>query len=143
MTTNRRAQVERKVQAYLEDNSYHFIHRSGVLFLRFGSASVSVEISEVGSQLVLLLRSTVVSDLDESSDRLTVLDEINSLNLRTSFGRWVLSSEDGLYICLEYELLADHLQEAELMTALSSVARFADRYDGPLQAKFGGRRAYD
>jgi hypothetical protein len=46
-------------------------------------------------------------------------------------------------VSLEYDLLGDHLQEDELMTALALIAREADHHDDVLQQKFGGRKAFE
>ncbi len=44
---------------------------------------------------------------------------------------------------LEYDMIADHMQEEELMTALAMLARLADQQDDRLQQRFGGLRAFE
>ncbi len=62
--------------------------------------------------------------------------------VRATSENGALDEEHGA-ILVEYDLLGDHLQEDELMTALATIARLADRQDDVLQLRFGGARAFE
>lgn len=133
--------VYRQIASILEANSLGWSETAaGAMYLRFSSAGVSIVVGSWGSQTVLQISSRVVVEVGANDDR--VLAEINRLNTETQFGRWVYYRESRA-VCVEYFLLGDHLQEAELMTVLAALARAADYYDDPLQKLLGGRRAFE
>jgi hypothetical protein len=58
------------------------------------------------------------------------------------FGHLAMGETDGKAVLYFREtLLADHLDEAELHTAVAAVAVTADKIDEEMKAKFGGRLA--
>lgn len=138
MTTNR---VHRHIAAILESNGLPCEEEEQGFSLRFSSAILHVTLGMLGMQTLIQLRSNVLCDVPPEATEL-VLEQINLLNCASLFGKWVYYADERL-IALEYDLLGDHLQEEELMTALATVARLADRHDDVLQGAFGGRRAVE
>jgi hypothetical protein len=130
--------LENQIGAILESNGLPWAIEESQFNLRFASAVVHLSLQSWGTQTLIHLHSNVLRDV--SSDLHSVLQKVNALNSDVTFGRWVYYAADRL-LTLEHELLGDHLQEAELMTALASLARNADRYDDLLQADLGGTRA--
>jgi T3SS (YopN, CesT) and YbjN peptide-binding chaperone 1 len=135
--------IRQQVKAILESNGFRFSERDDEYLLRFSSALVSVGFGAIGTQALITLRAPILRDiaLDPArSDQ--VLRELNARNQESHFAKWVLYEESGL-VALEYDLLGDHLQDEELMTALATLARLADHQDDLLQQKFGGARAFE
>jgi hypothetical protein len=125
-----RQRIYKQVCGILEANDLTWNETpNGGFFLRFSSAGVVIDLLPWGTQTVIHFSSNVLSDVEESADR--VLEEVNRLNKESQFARWV------------YDLLGDHLQENELMTALNSLARQADFHDDQLQKKMRGRRTFE
>lgn len=136
-----RQQIQRQVAAILEANSLKWAESAtGGMFLRFSSAGVSVEFVDWGTQTLIEISSHVLTGVQGKTRE--ILREINDLNMNSHFGRWAYY-RDSATIAVEYDLLGDHLQENELMTALAAVARLADHHDDLLQKKFGGGRAFE
>lgn len=133
------ARIGQQVRAILESNGLRWHEQDTGLALRFSSAIVHVTLAKFGDQALIQLRSNVLCDLGRSDD---VLHHVNNLNSATLFGKWVYYADERI-IALEYDLLGDHLQEEELMTALAAVARLADRHDDLLQAQLGGRKSVE
>jgi len=113
---------------------------SGVLYLRFASASVAIEFAKWGEQTLIEISFHVLTDVEGGTKR--ILLAINELNKASNFGRWIYYIETRT-ISVEYDMLGDHLQEDELMTSLAAVARLADRHDDILKQEFGGSRAFE
>lgn len=136
-----RQQVYRQVAAILEANSLRWVETaSGGVFLRFSSAGVAIEFVDWGTQTLIEISSNVLTGVEGKTKE--ILREINALNMSSHFGRWVFY-RDSSTISVEYDLLGDHLQENELMTALAAIARLADYHDDLLQKKLGGVRAFE
>lgn len=136
-----RQRIYKQVCGILEANDLTWNETpNGGFFLRFSSAGVVIDLLPWGTQTVIHFSSNVLSDVEESADR--VLEEVNRLNKESQFARWVYY-DDSRVIALEYDLLGDHLQENELMTALNSLARQADFHDDQLQKKMRGRRTFE
>lgn len=134
-------QIRRRVKAILDGNEFRWTEQEGTIVLRFASAIVTITFVPWGEQTIIQLHANVLAGLT-GDRRHDILLEVNALNCEGLFGRWAFYIDEGT-ISLEYDLLADHLQEAELMTALASVARGADYYDDLLQERLGGQRAID
>lgn len=133
--------VYRQIASILEANSLGWSETAGgAMYLRFSSAGVFIKVGSWGAQTVIQISSNVLTDV--SADDVRVLTEVNRLNTETQVGRWVYYSESG-DVCVEYFLLGDHLQEAELMTGLAALARAADYHDDRLQQLLGGKRAFE
>lgn len=63
-------------------------------------------------------------------------------NLSLLFGHFSLRADDGADtgdVWFGHTLLGDFLDPDELVTALSAVARMADKYDDLIRERFGGR----
>jgi hypothetical protein len=131
---------QRQIEGILEGNGFKWLESEDGVVLRFSSALVHIGVFEWGNQTLIRFRSDVLRNV--RADDLDILESVNTLNCETSFGRWAYYGDEET-IALEYDLLADHLQEAELMTALASVARLADRHDDRLQGDLGGDRAFE
>lgn len=138
------SQVRHRAEAILESNGLRPTRKNEDLVLRFASAAVVVGFFRVGAQVVITLRSPVLSDISLGHVATEeVLLEVNKRNCDTHFGKWVFY-EDVRVIAVEYDLLGDHLQEEELLTAIAAIARLADSGDDALQQQLGtGRRAAD
>lgn len=133
--------VRKQVAAILEANSLSWTNTThGGMYLRFSSAGVAIEVGSWGSQVLIEMRSNVLSDIEAATK--VVLKEVNQLNMASHFGRWVFYKKSRT-IAVEYDLLGDHLQENELMTGLAALARAADYHDDHLQQLLGGRRAFE
>lgn len=133
--------VHKLITAILEANSQRWNETStGGMFLRFFSAGVSIELASWGAQTLVQMSADVLTGIDRPN-RLAHR-EVNRMNVQSRFCRWVYY-RDSRTISVEYDLLGDHLQENELMTALAVVARAADFHDDRLQKVLGGRRAFE
>lgn len=136
-----RQRVHKQITAILEANSLTWTETAtGGVYLRFSSAGVSVELADWGSQMLIQIRSNVLSEIEAATKH--ALKEVNRLNVASQFGRWVYYKESRT-VSVEYDLLGDHLQEDELMTGLAALARAADHSDDHLQRLLGGRRAFE
>lgn len=135
--------VQKQVAAILENNALRCSLTADEFVLRFSSAVVHVGFGKSGRQVLIHLRSPVLQEIhpDATLDG-GLLRDLNALNADCVFGKWVLYDIERV-VSLEYDLLGDHLQEDELMTALALVAREADHHDDVLQQKFGGRKAFE
>ena len=127
----------------LSANQLSFDEETDELQLRFSSSLVSIGFDQVGEQVIIEMRSQVLREVpDFQAKVLELLRALNELNLRSRFGKWV-ADESRTTVALEYDLLGDHLQEEEFMTALAMIARLADREDDLLQTRFGGKKAFE
>ena len=124
--------------AILESNGLHWSELDDHFQLRFASASLQLGFTPIGTQTLLTMRAPVLRELPRDPDRSEeILLELNSRNCQSHFAKWALHQEHRA-IVVEYDMLADHLQEDELMTALATLARLADQHDDVLQQRFGG-----
>ena len=136
-----RASVYQQVAAILDANSLAWKRTdNGGMYLRFSSAGVLIELTDWGTQTLIEIQSTVLTEIEGASK--LALKEVNRLNMKSRFGRWVYYKQLRA-IAVEYALLGDHLQEDELMTALAALARKADHYDDELRRILGGKRAFE
>jgi hypothetical protein len=134
--------VRRQVMAILESNGLRCSQSDDGLAMRFSSAMLLLGFTSVGHQTVITLRAPVLRDLPLASASTALLARLNELNCASHFGKWAYYGAEQLVV-LEYDLLGDHLQENELMTALTTLARLADQQDDVLQREFGGRRSFE
>jgi hypothetical protein len=134
--------IHRQCLAILDSNGLSWTERDGHYSLRFASAQLNIGLAAIGEQTVLTLRAPVLREVPVESQSEAILASLNRLNCESHFGKWALYEAERV-IALEYDLLGDHLQENELMTALTTVARLADRHDDLLQQRFGGLRAFE
>lgn len=127
----------------LESNGLHWNSRKDGFALRFASALITLELAPIAGQHLLMIRAPVLRELDAPEHRSAeVLEALNQLNCESHFGKWTFHNDHAV-IVLEYDMLADYLQEAELMMAVAMIARLADQQDDRLQARFGGQRAFE
>jgi hypothetical protein len=103
-----------------------------------------IRLEPLGEQTLVTLRAPVLSEIDSSvRGHGPILEALNERNSSSHFGKWVFYGETGV-VALEYDLLGNHLQDDELMTAIAILARAADREDDELQRELGtGRRAFE
>jgi len=134
--------VRRQVLAILDSNGLRWSEEEGGYAMRFASALLLLGFTEVGHQTVITLRAPVLRDVSSTSEPTALLERLNDLNCASHFGKWAFYANERLVV-LEYDLLGDHLQENELMTALTTLARLADQQDDLLQREFGGRRSFE
>lgn len=132
--------LRRQVEAILDGNGIRWVEQGDVIVTRFSSALVHLSFSAWGTQNLIHVHSEVLSNLDPEVFRVAI-EVVNELNRQSVFGRWVLHG--GGSITLESDLLGDFLQEEELMTTLTTMARLADHHDDRLQSVLGGERAVD
>lgn len=116
---------------------------SDELRIRHGSAEVLLQLGS-GGRSVISLSSDVLSRCEIGADEeLGVLKALNDRNRALSFGTFFLT-EAADRIVLRYDLLAEHMQDEELLHALHAVAKAADDHDDILQRELGtGLRAGD
>lgn len=112
--------------------------------VQHGSAEVRVTFQQSSAGGVIALSADVLSDCAiESGLELRVLRSLNERNRVVQFGKFFLD-EDLRTVVLRHEILADVLQDEELLNALGAVARTADDHDDALQDELGtGLRASD
>jgi hypothetical protein len=134
--------VKRQVLAILKSNGLRWAEHNGDLTMRFSSALLWLRFVVVGHQTVIALRAPILRRLPLESQGPTLLARLNELNCHSRFGKWALYPDEQL-VALEYDLLGDHLQENELMTAVTLIARLADQQDDVLQKEFGGEKSFE
>lgn len=135
--------TKQQVEAILDSNQIPWSWSEERFAMRFASTMVFVGFIQVGAQTIITLHAPVLQHLNLDAARASiVLASLNDLNRSTRFGKWTLYEEQHM-IGLEYDLLGDHLQEDELLTALATLARQADQQDDLLQDQHGGQRAID
>jgi hypothetical protein len=110
-----------------DGNEYRIVRDTSATFISF---------SRLGSGTMISFYSPVLQEIEED-DRLAELYELmNELNAASRFGRFVYYPELRV-IALEYDLLADDLQEAELMHALTLISDVANAQDEELKIRLG------
>jgi Putative bacterial sensory transduction regulator len=104
---------------------------------RFGSAGVYIGFADVGGGTVVIVRAPIVQDLElDDAARQRLLERLNELNAGGYYARLYLHEK---LVQAECDLLGEELHGAELMNALSAIARLADDLDDQLVAEFGGK----
>lgn len=136
------AKIRQQTLAIFDNNGLRWIEQDGGYSLRFASARVLVGFTPLGEQTMIALRAPVLHDVPLNDEANAALRALNDLNRGTHFGKWTLYEDERL-IVVEYDLLGDHLQENELMTALTALARLADQQDDLLQRQLGGQRSFE
>lgn len=136
------AKIRQQSLAILDSNGLSWSEQGDHYSLRFASAQLNLGFTALGAQTVVTLRAPVLRNVPLDSQVDTILGKLNQLNCLSHFGKWALYEAEQV-IALEYDLLGDHLQENELMTALTTLARLADQQDDILQQQFGGERSFE
>ena len=110
----------------------------------YGSARLSIIVRRTVESSVVHISACVLDAIELSAeDEFRVLRSLNERNRSLPYGKFFFDSTTG-EIQVEYELLGDHMQDAEFMNALTTVAKVADDHDDILMAELGqGRRAAD
>lgn len=103
--------------------------------IRAGTAVVYVRLVDAEPPVVRVF-SPLLRGLERTTE---LLAELNELNARLNYLR--LFWRDGTVYAAS-ELLAETLDEPELVNACECVADAADHYDVRLHARFGGEIAY-
>lgn len=134
--------MRKQVLAILDSNGLLWSESENGYAMRFSSAVLLVGFTLIGRQTMITLRAPVLHEPLLPSGPSTLLTRLNELNCTSHFGKWTYYDSERL-VMLEYDLLGDHLQENELMTALTALARLADRQDDLLQLEFGGKRSFE
>jgi hypothetical protein len=129
----------------LQSHGIAYEHEAGDrLVVDYGSARLKIVVRRTGESSVMHVSACVLDAVAVSDDdELRLLRSLNERNRALPYGKFFLdpSTEE---IHVEYELLGDHLQDAEFMNALTTVARLADDHDDLLMAELGhGRRGAD
>lgn len=138
--------VIEQVNGILSLNDVNFVtneNKRGFL-VPTGSAAVFLDFFDWGENTVVSLTSQLLVEVDGADERKQkILEALNEKNGRVPFARFRFDEGRGA-IVLEYHLLGDNLQGAELMNALGAVASIADEVDDELSALIGsGTRATD
>ncbi|MBM4437680.1 MAG: YbjN domain-containing protein [Actinobacteria bacterium] len=126
------------LESYLNEHfgAYH-VDDEGDFFIEYESARVFVcprtWSGEGQSHTVVQLFSVTNVDVPVT-DELTRFLATQNLNLL--FGHFALRDDQ---VWFGHTLLGDFLDADELVTALSTVARTANRYDEEIKERFGGR----
>ena len=108
---------------------------SGALKVVKGTTAVYLTGDDGRHGRSVLLLAPVLTDVDPAPDKLADLLALNSTLPLGKFG-W---HADDRAISVEYELLAETLDAAELERAIDAVGGIADIYDERLKAVIGGR----
>jgi hypothetical protein len=111
------------------------------LRIHHGSAEVQLA-CQTGARSIVSLSSEVLSECHiPEGGHLRALRSLNDRNRSLSFGKFFYDAESRT-IVLRYDLLAEHMQDEELLHALFAVAQTADDHDDLLQSELGtGLRA--
>jgi hypothetical protein len=111
------------------------------LMVDYGSARLRIVVRRTAESSVMHISACVLDAIALSDDdELRLLRSLNERNRSLPYGKFFLDPPAG-EIHVEYELLGDHLQDAEFMNALTTVARLADDHDDILMGELGqGRR---
>ena len=127
------------------------LHRNGVEFdtradgtqyrILLDSSATFVSFSDYGGRTVVSLYSPILQEVDDAGGRESILEALNDLNAASRFGRFVYYPELRV-IALEYDLLGDELQEAELMNAIGLVSETANAQDEELKLVLGTGMSY-
>lgn len=136
------AKIRQQTLAIFDNNGLRWIEEDCGYSLRFASARILVGFTAFGEQTVITLRAPVLRDVPLTSASTAMLARLNELNCASHYGKWAYYGSERL-VALEYDMLGDHLQENELMTVLTTLARLADQQDDVLQREFGGRRSFE
>lgn len=118
----------------------------GLFQIAYGSSAIFASARlAADEQTIIGMWSSVLVDLAlDDERRIAALSAVNDLNRQSTTVRFVLyeESEKVGEIRAEHELLADDLQAAEAIHALSAVAEASDDNDERLKVLLGTGRAY-
>lgn len=114
------------------------------LTVDYGSARLSIVVTRTGDSSVMRVSACVLNDVSLSDEQeFRMLRSLNERNRTLPYGKFFFDAAAG-EIHVDYELLADELQDSEFVNALTTVARLADDHDDVLMDEVGhGRRAAD
>lgn len=109
-----------------------------------GSAAVIIDFGDFGDSTIVTLRAIVLEQVDGSDERRqAILEALNEKNRTIPFGCFYFDPDRNCVV-LDYQLLADNLQEQEVLKALVAITASADRLDDELREAIGsGARAAD
>jgi len=114
------------------------------LAVDYGSARAIILVRQTGESSVFRMSACVLDDVFvDGEEELLLLRSLNERNRTLPYGKFFFHPAAG-EIHLEYEILADDVQDSEFMNALTSVTQLADDHDDLLRNELGrGRRAAD
>lgn len=126
-----------RVEGYLQEHfGTYSVDDEGDFHIDYESARVFVcPRSWRGERTVVLLFSVTNVDVDITPELTRFLV---SENLNLLFGHFAVNLAER-QVWFAHTLLGDFLDPDELVTALSSVAMAANKYDNIIQDRFGGR----
>jgi hypothetical protein len=110
-----------------DGNEYRILRDSSATFLSF---------HRIGDSTLVSLYSPVLQEVEEGDRIAEICQAMNDLNASSRFGRFVYYPELRV-IALEYDLLGDDLQEAELMYAVDRISNVANAQDEELKVRLG------
>ena len=107
--------------------------------LLFGSTAVFIHFHTwQDDSVVITVSSPILLDIDpESPGAAQALNLLEELNRQHYFARFTFT---GTTLEVDYDLLGDHLQAAELANAIHVIAGAADHLDDHLLAALGGKK---
>jgi hypothetical protein len=114
------------------------------LAVDYGSARATILVRQTGESSVFHVSACVLDEVFvDAEDELRLLRSLNERNRTLPYGKFFYHPAAG-EIHLEYEILADDVQDSEFMNALTTVTQLADDHDDLLRDELGrGRRAAD
>lgn len=114
------------------------------LAIDYGSARLTVNVRRTGESAVIRVSACVLDEVKVDGDEeLRLLRSLNERNRTLRYGKFFYDPGLGA-IQVEYEILADDVQDSEFMNALTTVTQLADDHDDLLRDELGrGRRAAD
>jgi len=112
------------------------------LAIDYGSARATILVRQTGESSVFRMSACVLDEVFvDGEEELLLLRSLNERNRTLSYGKFFYHPTAG-EIHVEYEILADDVQDSEFMNALTSVTQLADDHDDVLRGELGrGRRA--
>lgn len=107
--------------------------------LMFGSAAVFIHFHKwQDDSVVITVSAPILLDIDpESAGAAEALNMLDELNRGQFFARFTFG---GTTLEVDYDLLGDHLQAAELSNAIYVIAGAADALDDELLERLGGKK---
>lgn len=128
-----------KLESHLSENFGQFtVDGEGDFVVEYESARVYIcprTWSDNGDHTVVQLFSVTNVDVPVTRE---LTDFLSTENLSLLFGHFALNEKDRS-VWFGHTLLGDYLDAEEIVTALSAVARAANKYDDLIKDRFGGR----
>jgi hypothetical protein len=124
-----------------EDNSTYWVP------VPEGSTHVRIRCEDFGEDsTVVAIDAPLLQNVKlKRGSKNKILERLNDLNTSSYFAKFCVGEDEDEAgtIWIEYEILGDNLQPAELFNAISVVGITGDRVDDELRGEFGGDRVID